>query len=147
MSSSVKMLYDTSQGSVSRRSFAGKMYKKAWHTCRVVVLVIKSIAFTTSLLPLPSWLLKTPYSMPRRTSSWLYFLATQALFKRIQHVVTISSNFVRCLIGMVLARIHPTMSDPLHHLVAWYWMLLDNGWNVQHHPTLIFCGYSCFTLS
>ena len=41
----------------------------------------------------------------------------------------------------------PTMIDPLHHLVAWCWMLLNNGWNVQHHPTLIFCGYSCFTLS
>ena len=48
------------------------------------------------------------------------FFASQALFKRIQHVVTISSNFVRCLIGIVLARLHPTMSDPLHHLVAWY---------------------------
>ena len=46
------------------------------------------------------------------------FFATQALFKRIQDVVTTSSNFVRCLIGMVLASLHPTIFDPLHHLVA-----------------------------
>ena len=72
----------------------------------------------TCCLCLSQRLLQTPYSMPRRTSSWLYFFATQALFKRIQDVVTTSSNFVRCLIGMVLASLHPTIFDPLHRAIT-----------------------------
>ena len=36
------------------------MYKKAWYTCKVVVLRSKPIAFSTSWLPSPSSLLKRP---------------------------------------------------------------------------------------
>ena len=44
------------------------MYKKAWCTCKVVVLRNKPIAFLTSSLPSPLSLLKLPndFKMPRR---------------------------------------------------------------------------------
>ena len=37
-----------------------EMYKKAWCTCKMVVLLIKSIAFFKFSLPSPSWDLKAP---------------------------------------------------------------------------------------
>ena len=44
------------------------MYKKAWGTCKVVVLRNKLIAFLTSCLPSPSSSLKLPVDTFRRSS-------------------------------------------------------------------------------
>ena len=60
------------------------MFKKAWRTCKVVVLLIKPIAFLTSSLPSPSSLLKLPSfqapATPARLwiSSWLRFFLKES---------------------------------------------------------------------
>ena len=45
------------------------MYKKAWCTCKVVVLLIKPIVFLTFLLPSASVDLKVPILAGKRGSS------------------------------------------------------------------------------
>ena len=44
------------------------MYKKAWCTCKVVVLLIKPIVFLTFSLPSASWDLKVPILAGKRGS-------------------------------------------------------------------------------
>ena len=62
------------------------MYKKAWCTCKVVVLIIKPIAFLTSSLSSPSSDLKVPYGCKRERVSCAHNFqapATQPMPKTI----------------------------------------------------------------
>ena len=58
------------------------MYKKAWCTCKVVVLRNKTIAFLTSWLPSPSSLLKLSNAFSRSTSLLEYTVACLQFFAK-----------------------------------------------------------------
>ena len=77
------------------------MYKKAWYTCKVVVLSNKPIAFLTSWLPSPSSLLKLPRDLSRsrtrtRTTTWRRF-SLQNVFAYSQELNNTHFLFIRNL--------------------------------------------------
>ena len=69
------------------------MYKKAWSTCKVVVLRNKLIAFLTSCLPSPSSLLKLPIDTFRRSS---VLFETPACYHSNDRYLTINPINVMC---------------------------------------------------
>ena len=65
------------------------MYKKAWCTCKLVVLLNKPIAFLTFSLPSPSSLLKLPNAvMHGRTKTWKFPVTHYYFTEELSYVLT-----------------------------------------------------------
>ena len=75
------------------------MYKRAWCTCKMVVLLIKPIAFLKFSLPSPSWDLKVPISELKQ--QWRRRLRKRHLKSEVVFPQTLSRlfhlvQFVKC---------------------------------------------------
>ena len=73
-------------------SDGNEMYKKAWWTCKVVVLLIKPIAFLMFSLPSPSSLLKLPLASTTATAVKTSLLKWIPVFQTLSRLFQFAEN-------------------------------------------------------
>ena len=101
-------LYNVKLGIFTSQSCSdGKeMYKKAWYTCKIVVLVIKPIAFVEFPLPSPSS--SSDLKVPIKASSFFFLIWT---FLPSKFLLRTSPGLPVCLPRHTARRLGPWLQD------------------------------------